>query len=316
MEWLNYHHLLYFWVVAREGSIKKACEELHITQPTISSQLQALEDALGHQLFIRRPRQLELTEAGQVVFRYAEEIFSLGQEMTHVLKGQSSDRPLRLRVGVIDSLPKMIVYELLEAALKAEKPNHLICEEGKLEQLLSELAIHKLDLVLSDMPIPPTIHIQAYNHLLGESGVLLFATPHLAKTYRKNYPKSLNTAPLLLPKPHTILRKDAESWLALNEIHPHVVGEFEDSAMQKAFGQAGLGIFPGSEIMKEEICRQYQVEVVGEVENVIQQFYAHTVDRRLKHPAIVAISQLAKHRTFVKNRKKILKKANRTHPKE
>jgi LysR family transcriptional regulator, transcriptional activator of nhaA len=304
MEWLNYHHLLYFWVVARKGSIKLACEELHLTQPTISSQLQTLEDSLGHSLFIRQPRGLQLSEAGRLVFRYAEEIFSLGQEMTQTLKGQPSDRPIQLRVGVIDSLPKMIVYELLEAALKSDTSCHLVCEEGKFEQLLSELAIHQLDLVLSDMPVPPTIRIQAFNHFLGESGVLLFGTPRLAKRHRKSFPKSLHNAPLLLPKSHTSLRSHVDSWFALHEIRPHVVGEFEDSAMQKAFGQAGLGIFPGSAIMKEEICRQYQVEVVGEMENVTQRFYAHTVDRRLKHPAVIAISQLAKTRTFGKHQKR------------
>ncbi len=303
MEWLNYHHLLYFWVVARKGSIKQACEELNLTQPTISSQLQALEDSLGHSLFIRQPRGLQLTEAGRLVFRYAEEIFSLGQEMTQTLKGQSSDRPIHLRVGVIDSLPKMIVYELLEAALQSETSCHLVCEEGKIEQLLSELAIHQLDLVLSDMPMPSTVRIHAFNHLLGKSGVLLFGTPQLAKKHRKNFPESLHDAPLLLPKSHTNLRKDVDSWFALQEIRPQIVGEFEDSAMQKAFGQAGLGLFPGSAIMKEEICRQYQVVVVGEMKNVIQRFYAHTVERRLKHPAVIAISQLAKDQTFGKKRK-------------
>jgi LysR family transcriptional activator of nhaA len=179
----------------------------------------------------------------------------------------------------------------------------LVCEEGKFEQLLSELAIHKLDLVLSDMLIPPPVHIKAFNHLLGESGVLLFATPQLAKNYRKRFPESLNNAPILLPKSHTSLRKDVDSWFALHEVRPHVVGEFGDSAMQKTFGQAGFGLFPGSAIMREEICRQYQVEVVGEMKNVTQRFYAHTVERRLTHPAVVAISQLAKDRTFRKKRK-------------
>ncbi len=303
MEWLNYHHLLYFWVVARTGSIKQACGELSLTQPTISSQLQALEDSLGHNLFTRQPRGLQLTDAGRLVFRYAEEIFSLGQEMTQTLKGQSPDRPIQLRVGVIDSLPKMIVYELLEAALTFGPSCHLVCSEGKIEQLLSELAIHQLDLVLSDMPRPSTVRIQAFDHLLGESDVLLFATPRLAKVYRKNFPKSLHNAPFLLPKPQTSLRTAVESWFALHDIRPHVVGEFEDSAMQKAFGQAGLGIFPGSAIMQKEICRQYQVRLVGAMKNVTQRFYAHTVERRLKHPAVVAISQLAKDRTFGKDRK-------------
>lgn len=171
MDWLNYHHLLYFWEVARKGSIKEACEELHVTQPTISSQLQALEESLGQQLFIRRPRRLLLTEAGRLVFRYADEIFSLGREMTQALSGQPPDRPIRLMVGVIDSLPKMVVYELLAAALKSESPTQIICEEGKFERLLADLIIHELDVVLADTPIPPILRVQAYNHFLGESGV-------------------------------------------------------------------------------------------------------------------------------------------------
>ncbi len=303
MDWLNYHHLFYFWMVARKGSIKDACEELHVTQPTVSSQLQALEESLGQKLFTRRPRSLRLTDAGRLVLRYADEIFSLGREMTQALKGQPLDRPTRLLVGVVDSLPKMIVYELLTTALKSARPIHLICEEGKLEDLLGNLVIHELDLVLADMPIPPNIRGRAFNHLLGESGVHLFAIPGLAKLYRKGYPQSLNTAPLLLPKANSGLRRDLDSWFSFHQIQPNIVGEFEDSAMQKAFGQAGQGIFPGSSIMKTEICRQYQVEVVGEVTGVKQQFFAHTVDRRLKHPAVLAISELAKQRTFVGPRK-------------
>ena len=298
MDWLNYHHLFYFWVVVRKGSIKDASEELNVSQPSISTQLQALEDSLGQKLFTRRPRKLLPTEAGRLVFRYADEIFSLGREMTHALKGQAPNHPLRLTVGVIDSLPKMVVYELLEAALNSDIPTHLVCEEGKLEQLLASLAIHELDLVLADTPVPSTVRVHAHSHLLGESKVLLFASPDMAKHYRKGYPESLNGAPLLLPKITTGLRRDLDSWFALNNIHPHVVGEFEDSAMQKAFGKAGRGIFPGSAIMETEICRQYQVQVVGEVINVKERFFAHTVDRRLKHPAVVAISELARKRTF------------------
>ena len=303
MDWLNYHHLLYFWVVARKGSIKDACDELHVSQPTISTQLQALEESLGQKLFTRRPRKLLLTEAGRVVFRYAEEIFSLGREMTKALKGQSSHRPLDLTVGVVDSLPKMVVYELLEAALNLEVPTHIICEEGKLEHLLANLAIHELDVVLADNPVPSTIRVQAYSHLLGESKVLLFASDKLAKHYRKGYPASLEGAPFLLPKITTGLRRDLDSWFAVQSVRPRVVGEFEDSAMQKAFGQAGRGIFPGSAIMEAEICRQYQVQVVGEVSNITERFYAHTVERRLKHPAVRAISELAKQRTFCLGRK-------------
>ncbi len=245
MEWLNYHHLLYCWVVASHGSIKDASEELHVTQPTISSQLQALEDSLGHRLFIRRPRNLQRTDAGHLVFRYANEIFSLGQEMTTALHGQLPDRPIRLCVGVVDSLPNMIVYDLLEAALQAEQPTHIVCEESKIEQLLAELAIHNLDLVLSDMPIPPILHIQAFNHRLGESGVMLFATPKLANIYRKKHPQSLHSAPFLLPKSHTGLRKNMDSWFALQAIQPNIVGEFEDSALQKAFGKQDLGFSLG-----------------------------------------------------------------------
>ena len=298
MDWLNYHHLLYFWVVARRGSIKAACEELHVSQPTISTQLQALEETLGQKLFTRRPRKLDLTEAGRLVYRYADEIFSLGREMTKALQGQAPHRPLVLTVGVVDSLPKMVVYKLLEGVLHADTPTRLVCEEGKLEHLLANLAIHEFDVVLADTPVPSTIRVQAFSHLLGESNVLFFASPGLTKQYRKGYPASLQGAPFLLPNLTTPLRKDLDTWFALHNVQPHVVGEFEDSAMQKAFGQAGCGLFPGSSIMAAEICRQYQVQVVGEVENVKERFFAHTVERRLKHPAVLAISELAKSRTF------------------
>ena len=298
MEWLNYHHLQYFWVVARTGSIKRACEELHVTQPTVSSQLQALEDALGQKLFIRRPRKLLLTEAGRVVFRYADEIFSLGREMTTVLQGQPPGRPSRFVVGVTDSLPKMVAYKLLEAALEPEIPSYLVCEEGKQSHLLARLESHDLDLVLADAPIPSDIRIHAFNHFLGESGVLLFGTAALAKRYRKHYPGCLTGAPLLFPKAGTLFRRDLNSWLSLHHIEPQAIGEFEDSAMQKAFGCAGRGLFPGSAVMEKEICRQYDVDVVGEVETVKQRFYAHTVHRRLKHPAVQTIAHLAKHQLF------------------
>ncbi len=243
MEWLNYHHLLYFWMVAREGSIAKACEELRLAQPTISGQLRMLEDELGEKLFVRAGRGLVLTEVGQVVFRYAEEIFSLGKEMTEVVKGQQPGRPLRLVVGVTEVLPKLVAYRLLEPALRGSDPVRLVCWEGKLDRLLAELAVHGLDVVLADAPVPSILRVQAYSHLLAESGVSLVAVPRMASKYRRHFPKSLNGAPFLLPTDNTVLRRSLEQWFDAEGIRPTNAGEFEDSALLKAFGPSRVRHF-------------------------------------------------------------------------
>lgn len=298
MEWLNYHHLLYFWVIAREGSIKRACEELNLSQPALSAQLRALEESLGEKLFDRVGRTLVLTEMGQVAYRYAQEIFSLGQEFTNLLKGRPTHRPLKLVVGIAEVVPKMVAYKLLESVYALREPVQIVCWEGRLDRLLGELALHALDLVLADTPIPATVKIQGHNHLLGESGVALFATKKIATKYRKGFPKSLTDAPFLLPTGNSILRRGMDEWFARIGVVPRVIGEFEDSATMKAFGGAGQGIFPGSAVMAREIARQFAVQKIGIVSGIREQFYAISAERRLKHPGVLAIVDSAEKTIF------------------
>ena len=293
MDWLNYHHLLYFWSVAKHGTISRACEELRLAQPTISGQIRALERSLGHKLFSRTGRHLVLTEVGRVVYRYAGEIFSLGKDLTDTLKGAETGRPMRLTVGVADVIPKLFTVRLLEAAFTMPTPVQITCWEGKLDRLLAELAVDGLDIVLADQPVPPTIKVQAYSHLIAESGAVLFASRPLAERYRPGFPRSLDGAPFLLPTSNATLRRSLDDWFVTKAIRPVVRGEFEDSATLKAFGQKGHGIFPAPAVMEREIKRQYRVEVVGRIPSLKQRFYAMTVERRLKHPVVRAIFESA-----------------------
>lgn len=294
MEWLNYHHLLYFWVVAREGSIARACEKLRLAQPTISGQIRALENSLDEKLFARSGRNLVLTEVGRVVFRYAEEIFSLGRELTDTLKGRPTGRPPRLLVGVADVLPKLVAYRLLDPALHLPNPPKIIVLEGKPDRLLAELAVHGLDVVLTDAPIGPAIKVRAFNHLLVDSPVSLFAAPRLASAYRRGFPRSLDGAPFLLPTVNTALRQNLEKWFDAEGIRPLVVGEFEDSGLLKTFGQEGHGLFAAPSLIESEVRRQYRVQVIGRLESIRERFYAVSIERKLKHPAVVAISEAAR----------------------
>jgi LysR family transcriptional activator of nhaA len=294
MEWLNYHHLLYFWSVAKHGTVAKACAELRLAQPTISKQIGLLEDTLGEKLFVRTGRHLVLTEMGRIVFKHAEDIFSIGQDLLNTVKGRASSSQSRLSIGVVDVVPKLLATRLLDSAVRQSPGIRLICWEDKLDQLLADLAIHGLDLVIADTPAPPSIKVQAYNHLLGESGITFFAKSKLAVQYRRNFPQSLNGAPILLPTSNTVLRRLLDDWMVGQELVPTVVGEFEDSATLKAFGQAGHGLFPGPTALEKEICRQYQVQVVRRVDSVRQRFYAITVERRLKHPTVVALLNVAR----------------------
>ena len=298
MEWLNYHHLLYFWVIAREGSIKQACEILTLSQPALSAQLRALEDAFGEKLFLRVGRRLVLTDFGKVAYRYAEEIFTLGQELTNTLKGREANRHIRLVVGIADVVPKMVAYKLLKIVFKQFKHIKIVCWEGRLERLLGELALHGLDIVLSDTSAPPTVRVQAHSHLLGETQVGIFGTDRLASRYRPKFPKSLDGAPFLLPTPNSVLRRGVEEWFRKHNIHPLIVGEFEDGATMNAFGQEGHGLFPGSMVVAAEITRQYQVSKIGSITGLTERFYGITVERRLKHPALIAISESAKEKIF------------------
>ena len=296
MEWLNYHHLQYFWVVAREGSIVRASDQLHLTQATISGQIRTLEHVLGEKLFNRVGRNLVLTDIGRTVLRYADEIFTLGRELMDTLKGRPTSRPVRLVVGVADVLPKLIAHRLLEPAFKLFEPIRLICREGKHDHLIAQLAVHELDVVLTDSPIGPTVKVRAYNHLLGESGVTFFGVAPLAAKCRRGFPRSLNGAPFLLPTDNTTLRQALDQWFEAEGIRPTIMGEFEDSALLKVFGQRGVGLFVAASVIEAEVRRQYGVQVVGRVENVRERFYAISVERKLKNPAVVAISDAARQK--------------------
>lgn len=298
MEWLNYHHLLYFWSVAKEGSIAAACEKLHLAQPTISGQLRLLEETLGEKLFRKQGRGLVMTEVGQVVYGYADEIFGLGRELQDVLKGRPKGRPPRLLVGVSDVIPKLIAYRVLRPVLEMPGPVQIVCDEGAPEHLLAELAEHRIDVVLSDAPIPATIPVKAFNHLLGASTVTLFAAPQLAARYRKNFPACLDAAPFLLPMPESSLRRPLEQWFDSENIHPRTVGEFKDKALMSTFGQAGAGVFAAPTAIEKEMRSHYQVAPIGRIDSVVERFYAISVERKLKHPAVVTISEAARDLLF------------------
>ncbi|MEM8944377.1 MAG: transcriptional activator NhaR [Planctomycetota bacterium] len=298
MQWLNYHHLLYFWTVAKEGSITAASLQLHLSQPTLSTQIRKLEKSLGTTLFDRVGRSLVLTDKGQIVFRYADDIFALGRELSDAVQGMPGKSSLKLTVGVPDVLPKLVVYRLLRPALELEGDVQLVCYEGKLKDLLTDLASHRLDVVLADSPLTPETHIRAFNHLLGESGISIFAKASLAKRYKLGFPQSIHGAPMLLPTQTTTLRRALEQWFDAQEIRPRVIHEFEDSAVLKVFGQYGEGIFAAPTAIEDEICRQYRVQTVGQISEVTERFYAISIERKLKHPAVVRISEAARETLF------------------
>ncbi len=298
MEWLNYHHLLYFWVVAREGSVAKACQQLHLAQPTISGQIRALEKSLKTALFKRSGRNLVLTETGRTVYRYADEIFSLGRELQDTLKSRPTGRAVRVVVGVSDALPKLIVHRLLEPALRLPDEVHVTCLDGEPDRLLAQLALHELDLVLSDSPANPRLGFRAFNHLLGECGVTFFGTEELARQYRKGFPESLNGAPFLMPSGNAALRRLLDQWFDTLGIRPRIRGEFADSALLKAFGQFGDGLFAAPTAVEVDVKRMYHVAVVGREDTLRERFYAVSVEKRLKHPAVVAISEAARTTLF------------------
>ena len=299
MEWLNYHHLLYFWMVAREGTILRAAEKLHIGQPAISTQLRSLEESLGQKLFQKSGRTLKLTETGKTVYRYADEIFTLGRELVDTLKGHPVGKPVRFVVGVVEAMPKLMARRLLEPALRLSDDLRLVCVEDSLGKLLSELMLHNVDIVLSDTPVTAAFNVRAYNHPLGDSAVGLFATKELARRYRKGFPESLNGAPLLVPGRCSALRRSLDSWVESHDLHPLIRAEFDDTALLKAFGQTGEGLFPGGLVIQDEICRQFEVEMIGELDGVREHFFAISAERKIKHPAVLAIARTAKSDLFL-----------------
>lgn len=298
MEWLNYHHLLYFWTVAKRGSIARACEELSLAQPTISGQLRALENNLGEKLFARQGRRLVLTEVGRIVYQYAEEIFALGSELKDVLKGRPRNRPMVLIVGVSDLIPKLIAYRILQPALAMRGGVLIECYEDTPEKLLLSLAAHELDLVLTDGPAQSAARVRVFNHLLGSSGVGLFASPPLANFYRKRFPDSLTGAPFLLPMKNSGFRQILDQWLETHAIRPRILGEFQDTALLTMFGQAGAGIFAAPLAIEREVKSRYRVAKIGNLGTTVTEYYAISAERKIKHPAGTVIAEVARHKLF------------------
>ena len=299
MEWLNYHHLLYFWTVMHEGSVTAAATTLRLSPSTVSTQVGNLEETFGGKLFRRVGRNLEPTDLGHLIFRYANDIFSLGREMMDTVRGRTSMGPLPLKAGIVNVLPKLIACKLLEPALSLPERVHLICHEDKEERLLAELAMHNLDLVLSDSPVRKGLSIKVYNHLLGECGITFFAGKKLSRRLQQGFPESLDAAPMLLPLDMTTLREGLERWFESLNLKPMIVAEFEDSALAKEFGQNGYGIFAVPSVIEKEVQRQYDVEIVGRTDAVRERFYAISYERIIKHPAITAITETARREFFV-----------------
>ena len=298
MRHLNYSHLHYFWMVAREGSIVRASKSLHLTPQTISGQLKLLDEAVGHPLFHRAGRRLVLSEMGRVVFDYADEIFSVGAELARVVRGNELEGATTLTVGVVSSMPKLIAERIIAPALMGDDPVRVRCHEASLEQLLSELAIHKLDIVLSDRQVPDGLNLKAFNHRLGESGMSFFAQRKVARRYKSAFPECLTDAPMLLPTQHSALRRRLDDWFEDHEISPRIAGEFDDSALLKAFGEAGAGIFASPSVIEEEICRMYRMAVIGRTDEIEERFYAISPERRLRHPSLVLITDTARSDLF------------------
>jgi LysR family transcriptional activator of nhaA len=295
---LNYHHLLYFYTVAREGSVARASEALHLTQPTISAQVRQLERTLGERLLERRGRGLVLTEAGRLAYHYAEEIFALGREFQDVLSGRPGGRPARLAIGITDAVPKLVAFRLLAPLQRLPEPPTVVCRDDAPERLLAALAAHELDLLVTDMPPGPTAPARVYAHLLGECGVTIFAAPALAARYRRGFPRALDGAPFLLPTEHAALRRALDEWFERHDVRPAVVGQFADSALLKTFGQAGIGLFAAPTAIEAEVRRQYGVRVVGRAPEVRERFYAVTAERKIRHPAVVHLTQAAHAKLF------------------
>ena len=299
MEWLNYHHLLYFWTVVREESVSRAAEKLRLAQPTVSAQVKLLEEALGDKLFERQGRRLVLTDVGRLVYRYADEIFGIGRELLEAVKGRpSGGRPLSLVVGVANAVPKLIVHRLLQPAMTSGQEIHLVCREDSAEILLAELATHALDVVIADAQAPAHVRVKVFSHLLGESETSFFAAGPLAAKARRRFPRSLNDVPVILPTSQTALRRSIDQWFEAEDLHPKVVGEFDDSALMKAFGHTGVAVFPAPTAIEREVARMYRVQVVGRVPTIRERYYALSAERRLKHPGVLSITTAAKTVVF------------------
>lgn len=300
LEWLNYHHLLYFWLAAREGSVTKASALLRLSQPTVSGQIRLLEQSLGGKLFQKSGRQLALTEFGRMVYRYADEIFGIGRELVDVVKGRPPGRPARLTVGVSDVLPKLLVFRILDPVIAMKDTVRMTIHEDHPERLLAELSLQAVDLVLSDTPVAPHVHVKAYNHLLGTSPVGIYARPKTAAKFKANFPRSLDGAPWLLPVENSSLRRSLDQWFDKHGIRPDAIAEFQDSALLKVFAEAHDALFAAPSVTDAELRRIYGTAPVGQARGIEERFYAITVERRVKNPAVMAIADSAHGRLFAK----------------
>lgn len=296
---LNLKHLRYFWSVASHGSITRAAETLFLTPQTISGQLRDLEEQVGAKLFDKDGRNLVLTETGHLVFSYADEMFRLGNELQDVLAGHTPGAAMTLNVGVAMVVPKLLAYRVLEPVLQLDDTVRLICHEAPLVDLLADLSVHKLDVVLADSPINPTLNIRAYNHVLGESGISFFATPRQARKLKSGFPESLHGAKMLMPSGGSTLRRDLEAWFERQQIAPQVVAEFDDRALMKAFGERGTGIFTSPTAVEKDVLDKYGVTVIGRSEELTERYYLISAERRIKHPAVSAITETARNQLFV-----------------
>lgn len=295
---LNYKHLRYFWMVAKTGSIAKAAEQLYLTPQSISGQLSEFASVLGITLFRRAGRNLEITDAGRQVLSYADEIFSVGDELLDVVNKQKSEKSVPLRVGIADSISKFVAYKLLEPAFKLETPIRLICREGRLVPLLSELSVHRLDMIIADRPMPSHLNVKGFNHLLGESGLTLFGAATVCDNLKGDFPECLDQAPFLMPGDDAAIRPKLQEWLDNRNLRPIIRGEFDDSALMKSFAQAGAGLFAAPSTNAVHICDQYTVNIIGHIPAVTEQLYLISNERRIRHPAIVAISEMGRHDLF------------------
>lgn len=295
---LNYKHLHYFWAVAKAGGVTRAAERLHLTPQSISGQLKVLEESLGGDLFKRVGRKLELTEAGRVALAYAEEIFPRGEELQDALKHRRGGMPELLRVGVADVVPKPIAFRLLEPVLRLFEPMRIVCREWRLKDLLAELAVRRLDVVIADAPMPGAVEVRAFSHFLGTCGIAFFAAPALARQCKPNFPHSLDGAPILLPGEDAAVRPRLMQWFATQGVRPRIVGEFDDHALMHDFGQAGSGVFAAPALLIEQLKQRYHVAVLGETEQVAEEFYAISVERRLTDPAVLAMRKAGRESLF------------------
>lgn len=296
---MNFKHLHYFWVAAKAGGIVRAGEQLHTTPQTLSEQIKLLESSLGLQLFRKVGRQLELTDDGRLALDYAEKIFALGAEMESALRQEQGKLSvLEFRVGVAESVAKSVVYRLLEPTSALPQPVRLVCSEGKFPDLLAQLGLGRLDLVLAEEPLTQRFNIKAFNHALGSTPMSFFCTSALRASLQGRFPKCLHAAPMLIMGASASIRKPLEGWLAKHQIRPRIVGEFDDGTLMKTFGREGRGVFMSASVLEAETITQYGVEVIGRTDEIMEHFFAVSVERRITHPCVAAITEAARERFF------------------